>query len=160
MSGPEAAKLAPIDEAFHDALQELEDYLEPADDDRRAELCLPLASRLALPEAGLDLARLRAEAEAFVHATPLSDRVLAGFAEQAAWWLSQRMLLDAQDHPLPAAEVQATLDTTRAAIAARAEQIEAAGFPRVAAGFRDVSSGTGDDALREALALRIVETVT
>jgi len=160
VSGPEAAKLAPIDEAFHAALRELDDYLEHADDERRAELCLPLASRLALHEAGLDLTRLRAEAEAFVQATPLSDRVLSGYAEQAAWWLGQRMLLDAEDNPLPAEQVQATLDAARAAIATRADQIEAAGFPRVAAGFRSVLSGTDDDALREALALRIVETVT
>ena len=58
---------------------------------RAAELVLPFASRWVLPELGLDLARLREEADTLVKATPLSDRIVSGYADHVAYWVSQRM---------------------------------------------------------------------
>lgn len=152
-----------LDESFRAALQELEEYLAELPDQRLAELVLPLASRWALHESGLDVARYRGEAEVFVQATPFSDRILTGYAEQVAWWLGQRMLLDEQDAPRPPGAAQAVLDAARTAVARRTEQVEEAGYPRVAEGFRHVLAGSQgtppDDPLWEALALRIAETL-
>ena len=163
MSESEPAQTEQLDEGFRVALQELEDYLEGMPDERLAALVLPFASRWALHDSGLDVARYRAEAEVFVQATPFPDRILAGFAEQVAWWLGQRMLLDEQDEPRPPEETQAVLDGARAAVGRRAAQVEEAGYPRVAEGFRQVLAGSQgeppDDPLWEALALRIAETL-
>jgi hypothetical protein len=41
-----------------------------------------LQLRWVLPQAGFDLARLSEEARTLVQATPLSDRILAGYDEQ------------------------------------------------------------------------------
>ncbi|HSP71173.1 MAG TPA: hypothetical protein VLN26_02330 [Gaiellaceae bacterium] len=163
MSDEPVEQAEDLDEGFRAALAELEDYLEGMPDERLAELVLPFASRWALHDSGLDIARYRAEAEVFVQATPFPDRILAGYAEQVAWWLGQRMLLDEQDAPRPPEEAQAVLDGARAAVARRAGQVEAAGYPRVAEGFRRVLAGSQgappDDPLWEALALRIAETL-
>lgn len=152
-----------LDEGFRAALQELEDYLDGVDDARLAELVLPLASRWVLLESGLDVVRLRDEAETLVAATPLSDRILAGYEEQVAWWVSQRMLLDAESRPLPPEQPAAVITAARDAVARRAAQVEAAGYPQVARGFRGVLAASQaeppDDPLWSALALRIAESV-
>ena len=59
MTGDEEVRPAALDEAFREALQELEDYLEDLPGERLGELVLPFATRWVLPRAGFDLARLR-----------------------------------------------------------------------------------------------------
>jgi hypothetical protein len=154
---------AVLDESFRVALTELEDYLEAVPDERLTALVLPFASRWTLPEAGLDLGRLRDEADLFVKATPQSDRIVSGYVDHVAYWVSQRMLLDEHDEPQPAVAV-AQLQVARAKLAERAELVEREGFPRVAAGLRrvlDESSGgpPPDDRLWTAFAVRIAESV-
>jgi hypothetical protein len=151
-----------LDDGFRHALLELEDYLDGMPDERLVELVLPFASRWVLPDSGLDLTRLREEAKLFVQATPLSDRILSGYADQVAWWLSERMLLGADEQPDPDA-ARAYLATARAEIEQRADLVETAGYPRVAAAFRRVLEETagGDppaNLLWRALALRIAES--
>jgi hypothetical protein len=152
-----------LDESLRDALGELEDYLEGVPEERSSELVLPFASRWVLPAVGLDLGRLRDEADTFVKATPLSDRIVSGYVDHVAYWVSQRMLLDERDEPQPAVAA-AQLEVARAMLAERAGLVEQEGFPRVAAGVRralDDSSGgrPPDDRLWSALALRIAESV-
>jgi hypothetical protein len=152
-----------LDETLREALAELEDYLEGVAVEHSSELVLPFASRWVLPEVGLDLGRLREEADTFAKATPLSDRIVSGYADHLAYWVSQRMLLDERDEPQPAVAA-AQLELARATLAARARLVEDEGFPRVAAGLRralDDSSGglPPDDRLWSALALRIAESV-
>jgi hypothetical protein len=152
-----------LDAPLREALAELEEYLTGVPDERAAELVLPFASRWVLPEAGFDLDRLREEAETMMRATPLSDRIVSGYADHLAYWVSQRMLLDANDVPHP--EASATqLEAARATLAERAALVEAEGFPAVAAGLQqtlDESSGgePPDDLLWTAMALRIAESV-
>jgi hypothetical protein len=152
-----------LDDAFRHALLELEDYLLDMPEERLTELVLPFASRWALPQSGLDLVRLREEAHLFVQATPLSDRILAGYVEQVAWWVSERMLLGEDEQPdLEAA--RACVATVRVEIEQRAELVEAAGYPRVAAAFRQALEETAGgeppaNLLWRALALRIAESV-
>jgi hypothetical protein len=158
------AKLAQpvLDDAFRHALLELEEYLHDTPDERLVELVLPFASRWTLPQSGLDLVRLREEAHLFVQATPLSDRILTGYADQVAWWLSERMLLGEDEQPdLEAA--RGYLTTVRAEIEQRAELVETAGYARVAAAFRRVVEETAGgeppaNLLWRALALRIAES--
>jgi hypothetical protein len=152
-----------IDAAMRDALAELESFLEGVPEERAAELVLPFASRWVLPAAGLDLDRLRGEAETMRNATPLSDRIVSGYSDHLAYWVGQRMLLDEHDQPQPATSAE-QLAAARAALAERAAVVEAEGFPRVAAGIRqalDESSGgtPPDDRLWSAMALRIAESV-
>jgi hypothetical protein len=152
-----------LDESLRDALGELEDYLEGVPDERSSELVLPFASRWVLPAVGLDLPRLRDEADTFAKATPLSDRIVSGYVDHLAYWVSQRMLLDERDEPQPAVAA-AQLEVARATLGDRAALVEEEGFPRVAAGLRralDESSGgqPPDDRLWSALALRIAESV-
>jgi hypothetical protein len=136
-----------IDESLRAGLAELEDYLDGVPDERAAELTLPFASRWVLPELGFDLGRLQEEADTFVKATPLSDRILSGYADQVGYWVSQRMALDG-DAATQLRRAEAMLDD-------RAQLVEAEGFPRVATGLR---RATGDP-LWSALALRIAESV-
>jgi hypothetical protein len=152
-----------LDEPFRVALAELDDYLEDVPDERLVGLVLPFASRWMLPEVGLDLQRLRYEADLFVKATPQSDRIVSGYVDHVAYWVSQRMLLDERDEPQPAVAA-AQLQAARATLAQRAELVEREGFPRVAAGLRrvlDESSGgePPDDRLWTAFAVRIAESV-
>jgi hypothetical protein len=153
----------PLDEAFRVALLELEEYLADVASERLGELVLPLATRWALPRSGFDLRRLRAEGETLVEATPLSERILAGYVEQVAWWVSQRMLLDDEGEPDLAA-ARARLEAARTEIEKNAATVEAAGFVRVAAAFRLALEETGGgeppaNPLWTALALRIAESV-
>jgi hypothetical protein len=152
-----------LDNAFRAALLELEEYLGGVQPGRLDELVLPFATRWVLPQAGFDIAGLREEARAVVEATPLSERILAGYVDQVAWWVAQRMLLDelgGEDLDL----ARARLATVRIGIERRAATVEAAGFPRVAGGFRRVLEETEggeppSDRLWSALALRIAESV-
>ncbi len=139
-----------LDETLRAAVAELEDYLDGVDGPRAAELVLPFASRWALPELGLDLARLRAEAETLVQATPLSDRIVSGYADHVAYWVSQRMLVDGERGP--------RLALARVRLRGLAADLEGGGFPRVAGGVR-AAAAADDEALWTALALRIAETV-
>jgi hypothetical protein len=136
-----------IDESLRAALAELEDYLDGVGDDRAAELTLPFASRWVLPDLGFDLPRLQEEADTFVKATPLSDRILANHPEQVAYWVEQRMALDG--------DAATQLRRAEAMLAERAQLVDHAGFARVAAGLRRAEG----DPLWSALALRIAESV-
>jgi hypothetical protein len=152
-----------LDDAFRHALLELEEYLHDMPDERVAELVLPFASRWALPQSGLDVVRLRDEAHLFVQATALSDRILTGYVDQVAWWVSERMLLNEDEQPdLEAA--QTCLATVRTEIEQRAGLVETAGYPLVAAAFRRALEETAGgeppaNLLWRALALRIAESV-
>jgi hypothetical protein len=152
-----------LDEEFRAALLELEEYLDGMPHEQLAELVLPFASRWVLPHSGFDVTRLRQEAETLVQATPVPERILSGYVDQVAWWVSQRMLLDDADKPdLAAARVK--LETARDEIEERAETVSAAGFPRVADAFRLVLEETAGgeppaNLLWSALALRIAEAV-
>jgi hypothetical protein len=152
-----------IDASLRDALAELEAFLDGVPEERATALVLPFASRWVLSGVGFDLGRLREEAETLVKATPLSDRIVSGYVDQVAYWVSQRMLLDERDEPQPDVAA-AQLELARATLEARAGLVEQEGFPRVAAGLRgalDDSSGgrPPDDRLWSALALRIAESV-
>jgi hypothetical protein len=131
--------------------------------ERLGELVLPFATRWALPHAGFDLARLRDEADTLVKATPLSERMLTGYVDQVAWWVSQRMLIDDGEEPdLEAA--QRKLERMRTEIEKRAETVAAAGFPRVAEAFglalEETAGGEPPaNLLWNAAALRIAESV-
>ena len=153
----------PLDDAFRDALLELDEYLDGVPDERSAELVLPFASRWVLPQAGFDLVGLRAEAETLVQATPFPERILDGYVDQVAWWVSQRMLLgDGEEPDLEVA--RARLAAAREELERRAVSVEAAGFPRVAEAFRVIVEETAGgeppaNPLWSALALRIAESV-
>ena len=152
-----------LDEGFREALRELDDYLDGMPREQLGELVLPFATRWVLPHAGFDLARLREEADTLVKATPLPDRILAGYADQVAWWVSQRMFLDEAEQPAPE-DARTRLATAREEIENRAETVAAAGFPRVADGFRLALEETAGgeppaNPLWNALALRIAESV-
>lgn len=138
---------AVIDETLRDALAELEDYLDGVPEDRAAELTLPFASRWVLPDLGFDLPRLADEANTFVQATPLSDRILTSYKDHLTYWVEQRMALDG--------DAATQLARAERMLAERAELVEAEGFPRVAGGLR----ATTGDTLWTALAARIAESV-
>ena len=153
---------AALDESFRAALLELEEYLDGIAAEQVGGLVLPFASRWVLPEAGFDLTRLRAEAETLVQATPLSERILVGYVDQLAWWISQRMLLDGEEEDLAAARTR--LEQARHEIENRADLVESAGFPLVAAAFRRALEETARgeppaNLLWSAFALRIAESV-
>jgi hypothetical protein len=153
----------PLDDSLRDALAELEDYIDGVPVERLPELVLPFASRWVLPDVGLDLPRLREEADTLVQASPLSDRIVSGYVDHVAYWVSQRMLVDVENQPQPA--LAATqLDAARTLLAERAALVSDEGFPRIAAGIQralDESSGgkPPDDRVWSALALRIAESV-
>jgi hypothetical protein len=136
-----------IDDSLRAALTELEQYLDGVPDERAAELTLPFASRWVLPELGFDLPRLQEEADTFVEATPLSDRILTGYADQVGYWIEQRMALDG--------DAATQLRRAETLLADRARLVEDEGFPRVAAGLRRAEG----DRLWSAIALRIAESV-
>jgi hypothetical protein len=136
-----------IDDALRAALAELEDYLDGVPADRAGELTLPFASRWVVPDLGFDLPRLQDEADTFVKATPLSDRILSNYPGQVAYWVEQRMALDG-DAATQLRRAEGMLDD-------RAQLVEDEGFPRVAAGLRRAKG----DPLWSAIALRIAESV-
>ncbi len=136
-----------IDDSLRTALAELEDYLDGVPDQRVAELTLPFASRWVLPELGFDLPRLQEEADTFVKATPLSDRILTSYPGQVGYWVEQRMALDG--------DAATQLRRAETMLAERAQLVEDEGFPRVAAGLRRANG----DPLWSAIALRIAESV-
>ncbi len=155
--------MQPLDDAFRDALLELEEYLDGMPRERLGELVLPFATRWVLPQAGFDLVRLRGEAETLVQATPLPERILAGYVDQVAWWVSQRMLIDDGDEP-DLATARTRLAKVRDEIEQRAATVDAAGYSRVAEAFRVALEETAGgeppaNPLWSALALRIAESV-
>jgi hypothetical protein len=159
--GTDPASTAP-DEEFRAALAELEEYLDGMPEEKVGELVLPFASRWVLLDAGLDLARLREEADTFAQATPEWERVLLGYPKQLASWVSERMLLDEHGRPQPE-RTRTQLAASREALARRAELVEAEGFPGVAAALRRLLEETAGgspptDLLWSALALRIAES--
>jgi hypothetical protein len=85
-----AAEPPIIDASLRDALAELEAFLDGVPEERAAALVLPFASRWVLSGVGFDLGRLREEAETLVNATPLSDRIVSGYADQVAYWVCIR----------------------------------------------------------------------
>ena len=97
----EAVEPPLIEDSLRVALSELEAYLNLHEDDRLAELTLPFGSRWVLNDTGLDVTRLRDEAEALVKATPLSDRILKNHLGHVTYWVSQRMMLDADETRVP-----------------------------------------------------------
>jgi hypothetical protein len=136
-----------IDDSLLTALAELEDFLDGVPDERAAELTLPFASRWVLPDLGFDLPRLQEEADTFVKATPLSDRILTSYRGQVGYWVEQRMALDG--------DAATQLRRAETMLAERAQVVEDEGFPRVAAGLRRADG----DPLWSAIALRIAESV-
>jgi hypothetical protein len=144
---PRIRVVTEIDDSLRTALAVLEDYLDSVPDERAAELTLPFASRWILPELGFDLPRLQEEADTFVKATPLSDRILTSYPGQVGYWVEQRMALDG-DAATQLRRAEAMLDE-------RAQLVENEGFPRVAAGLRRANG----DPLWSAIALRIAESV-
>ena len=160
--GEKSVDAGPFDDEFRAALAELESYQEGISDDRIREVVLPFASRWVLRSSGLDVDRLREEADVFVKATPQPDRILTGYREQAAYWVSQRMLLDEHDEPRPGGGRE-ELATARAELERRARLVEVEGFARVGAAFRRLLEETAGgsppaDLLWSAMALRIAES--
>jgi hypothetical protein len=152
-----------LDETARQALDELEAYLEGRDPRELGELVLPLASRWVLNDAGLDVQRLSRDAELLVRATPLSDKILLGFPDHVAYWVSQRMMVDEHETEQPD-QAAARLQAARAALAQRAGLVRDAGFPLVAAGFdavlaSAVTARPPDAPLWVAMAHRIGESV-
>ena len=139
-----------MDDALREALAELEDYLDGVPEDRAAELVLPFGSRWILPALGFDLPRLTEEAETFVQATPLSDRILSNYPDHVAYWVSQRMLVDTDEGERRA--------RARSELTERAQLVGDEGFPRVAAALSQLAAGP-DERVWSALALRIAESV-
>ena len=98
-----------------------------------------------------------------MQATPLSERILAGYVDQVAWWVAQRMMLDGGEEPdLETARMR--LASAHDEIAQRAATVEAAGYSRVAEAFRIALEETAGgeppaNPLWNALALRIAESV-
>jgi hypothetical protein len=153
----------PLDEDFRTALFELDEYLDGTRREQYGTLVLPLATRWALPQSGFDLARLREEADRLVQSTPLSERILDGYADNVGWWVAQRMLLDAAEEP-DLEMAREGLATVRDVIEQRAATVDAAGFRRVAEGLRLALEETAEgeppaNLLWSALALRIAESV-
>jgi hypothetical protein len=142
---------AGLDEIAREALAELEAYLEGWDPRELGELVLPLGSRWVLNDAGLDVERLRREAELLVRATPLSDRILLGFPDHVAYWISQRMMVDEHEVEQPD-QAAARLQAARSALAQRAELVRDAGFPLVALGFDAVLDSDSGSATATATA--------
>jgi hypothetical protein len=160
----EAVEPPLIDGSLRDALAELEAYLDLHEDERLAELTLPFGSRWVLNDIGLDVTRLRDEADVLVKATPLSDRILANHVSHVTYWVSQRMMLDA-DETRQTERATEQLRAAAALLSERADLVETEGFPLVAQGLRasaTTSSGgrPPDDALWQAMAQRIAESVT
>jgi hypothetical protein len=163
VTAPDEGEPEALDEGFRHALLELENYLEGVPPDRAAALVVPFATRWVLPRLGLDLGRLRQEADTLVRATPQSERILAGYVDQLGWWVSQRMLLDDTGEP-DLETARARLAAARTEIGKRAATVEAEGFVNVAAAFRSALEETAEgeppaDLLWTALALRIAESV-
>jgi hypothetical protein len=153
---------APLSPQLRELVAELEAWLPAQADDELAEHVLPFATEWVLRDVeGLDVDRLTEEAKVWVLATPMADRVLLRFRNDARFWVGQRMLMDERHEP-DWERARATLASARERIAERAELLEHEGFPNVAAGFRrllDESAGGEPpaDPVWSALALRIVE---
>jgi len=155
---PATAPLAPIPDSLRPALAELEAYLDGEPVEKLSTHVLVLASTLVLGDAGFDLDRYEREARTFYELTPEHDRVLASFPDAMGYYLALR-LMTGEDGEVDRAAARARLEAARAALAARADSVEAE-FPRVAEGFRRLLEETAGDAppedrLWQALARRI-----
>jgi hypothetical protein len=144
----------PLADRIRAALVELEAFLEGEPDDVVAEIALPVASALALPEAGFDLDKAVHDAHLFVESYPKEGFVIGNVAERGATWLAQRLVMQGK--------ARERREHARATVARCADEIEYE-FPRSAAAFRRLLEETAEtpppeDRLWHALALRIVET--
>jgi hypothetical protein len=152
----------PFGPQLREMIAELDAWLEGQPEERLVEHVLPFATEWVLPEIdGLDVDRYREEAKVFILATPIGDRVLLRFKADAAYWVGQRMLVNAEHEPEPEL-ARSILDSAREQLGARAELLEQEGYANVAAGFRRVlaESAGGEppaDLIWSALALRIAE---
>jgi len=151
MAGPIPAGLRP-------ALEELEAYLDGEPPEKLSEHVLVLASTWVLGDAGFDLDRYYREAKTFYDVTPEHDRVLISFPDSMAYYMALRLMMS-EDDEIDREAAQATLEKVRAALALRAEWVEA-DFPLIADGFHrllaETEHGTPpDDRLWRALARRI-----
>jgi len=149
---------SPIPEGLRPALAELEAYLDGEPPEKLAELVLVLASTWVLGDAGFDLDRYYAEAKTFYDVTPEHDRVLNSFPDAMGYYLALRLTMTEGDE-IDRAGAQERLDAARAALALRAEWVEA-DYPLIAEGFRRLLEETEGDAppedrLWRALARRI-----
>lgn len=147
-----------IPNGLRPALAELEGYLDGEPPDRLSDLVLVLASTWVLGDAGFDLDRYTREAKAFYELTPEHDRVLTSFPESMGFYLSLRLMMDEGGEREPE-RARTQLDAARAALAARADLVEAE-YPLIADGFRRLLEETAngvppDDRLWHALARRI-----
>lgn len=141
--GEETRSGAELDDTSREALAELEVYLDGRGSDELAGLVLPLASRWVLNDTGLDVGRLRDEADLLVKATPLSDRILAGYTDHVAYWVSQRMMVDEHEVEQPAVAAD-QLRAARVALAQRVALLRDEGFPLVAVGFERVLAASAE----------------
>ena len=149
---------SPIPEGLRPALAELEAYLDGEPPEKLAELVLVLASTWVLGDAGFDLDRYYAEAKTFYDVTPEHDRVLNSFPDAMGYYLALRLTMTEGDE-IDRAGAQERLDAARAALALRAEWVEA-DYPLIAEGFRRLLEETEggappEDRLWRALARRI-----
>jgi hypothetical protein len=149
---------SPIPDGLRPALAELEAYLDGEPPERLAELVLVLASTWVLGDAGFDLDRYFAEAKTFYDVTPEHDRVLSSFPDAMGYYLALRLTMG-EDDQIDGGTSQRRLDAARAALALRADWVEA-DYPLIAAGFRRLLEETEggappDDRLWRALARRI-----
>jgi hypothetical protein len=152
----------PIASGLRELIAELDAWLPAQPEDAIVPSVLPFASEWVLKDVeGLDVERYTDESRRFVLATPLADRVLLRFEDDAVFWLAGLMLLDEQYEPQPE-RAREVLAAAKAEIAARADVLEQEGFPSVAAGFRRLLTESADgtpptDVVWRALALRIIE---
>ena len=149
---------SPIPEGLRPALAELEAYLDGEPPEKLAELVLVLASTWVLGDAGFDLDRYYAEAKTFYDVTPEHDRVLNSFPDAMGYYLALRLTMTEADE-VDREAAQERLDAARAALALRAEWVEA-DYPLIAEGFRRLLEETEggappEDRLWRALARRI-----
>ena len=143
---------SPIPEGLRPALAELEAYLDGEPPEKLAELVWVLG------DAGFDLDRYYAEAKTFYDVTPEHDRVLNSFPDAMGYYLALRLTMTEADE-VDREAAHEKLDAARAALALRAEWVEA-DYPLIAEGFRRLLEETRDgappeDRLWRALARRI-----
>ncbi len=121
---------------LRELIAELDAWLQGEPDEKLVGHVLPFATEWVLKEIeGLDVKRYTEEAKLFVLATPLADRVLLRYPDDVAYWVGQRMLVNA-DHEPELELARAVLDTARELIGERAALLEQEGYRNVAAGFR------------------------
>jgi hypothetical protein len=152
------AGTGPIPDGLRPALEELEAYLDGEPPEKLSEHVLVLASTWVLGDAGFDLDRYYREAKTFYDVTPEHDRVLISFPDSMGYYIALRLTMS-KDDEIDRDAAQAKLEKVRAALALRAEWVEA-DFPLIADGFRRLLAETEDgvppdDRLWRALARRI-----